>query len=48
MINSKEEQFVEELVFDDNKIVENVWLGAKRDSKTKKFHWDDASHTNMT
>ena len=26
----------------------NVWLGAKRDPKTQKFHWDDASHTNMT
>ena len=49
MINSKEEQqFVEELVFDDNKIVENIWLGAKRDAKTKTFHWDDINNSNFT
>ena len=49
MINSLEEQqFIEQLLFDDNKIVDNVWLGAKRDSKTKKFNWDDVSNSSFT
>ena len=49
MINSKEEQqFVENVLFDQIKIVDNIWLGAKRDPKTKKFHWDDVMHTNFT
>ena len=49
MINSKEEQqFIENLLFDQNKIVEDVWLGAKRNPKTKTFHWDDVSQTNFT
>jgi hypothetical protein len=35
-INSLEEQrFIEKLLFDDNKIVEFVWLGAKLDTKTQ-------------
>ena len=49
MINSLEEQkFIEKFLFDDNKIVDNIWLGAKRDSKTKKFHWDDVSNPSFT
>ena len=40
-INSFEEQrFIEKLLFDDNKIVEFVWLGARLDTKTHKFHWE--------
>ena len=42
MINSKDEQdFIENLLFNVNKVVEAVWLGARKDPKTKKFHWDD-------
>lgn len=41
MIQSEEEQqFIENLLFEDNEIVENVWLGIKRDSKTKQFHYE--------
>ena len=48
MINSlDEQQFIEKLLLDE-KIVQEIWLGAKRDSKTKKFHWDDVMHTNFT
>ena len=40
-INSLEEQlFIEKILFDDNKIIENVWLGARLDTKTHKFHWE--------
>jgi hypothetical protein len=35
-INSLEEQrLIEKLLFNDNKIVEFVWLGAKLDTKTQ-------------
>ena len=27
-------------MLDDNKIVESVWLGARLDTKTHKFHWE--------
>ena len=38
-INSLEEQrFIEKILFNDNKIVEFVWLGAGLDTKTHKFH----------
>lgn len=40
-INSLEEQkFLESLFFDQNKIVDNIWLGAKRNNKTNQFEWD--------
>ena len=49
MINSlDEQQFIENVLFDQIKIVDNIWLGAKRDPKTKKFYWDDEVHTNFT
>ena len=37
-INSLEERFIEKILFDDNKIVESVWLGARLDTRTHKFH----------
>ena len=33
--SEEEQQFIENLLFEDSEIVENVWLGIKRDSKTK-------------
>ena len=48
MINSLDQQFIEKFLFQDNQIYDNVWLGAKRDPKTKTFHWDDASNPKFT
>lgn len=42
MIKSREEQkFIENFLFNQSKIVESVWLGAKRNKKTNDFIWDD-------
>lgn len=38
--SEEEQQFIENLLFEDSEIVENVWLGIKRDSKTKQFHYE--------
>ena len=44
MIKSHEEQkFIEYLLFNQSQIVEPVWLGAKRDNKTKNFVWEDGT-----
>ena len=49
MIHSKEEQdFIENLLFDEKKVIENVWIGAKFDNETKQFYWDDENQTNFT
>ncbi len=41
-INSLEEQrFIEKILFDNNKIVESVWLGARLNTETHKFQWED-------
>lgn len=49
MIDSKDEQeFLENYLFNQSKIVENIWLGAKRDNKTKQFYWDDLTKPPLT
>ena len=48
-INSVEEQkFMEQLLFDQNKIVDYIWLGAKRDPQTKEFKWNDGKGSKMS
>jgi len=43
-INSLEEQqFVEKLLFDTNKMFEFVWLGARLDTKSHHYHWDGST-----
>ena len=39
----EEQQFIEKLLFHDNKITNHVWLGARLNNKTHKFHWEDKS-----
>lgn len=49
MISSKEEQdFIEQLLFRNNNIANDVWIGAKREPKTNKFDWDDVSDPRFT
>ena len=41
MIESEEEQqFIENLVFNQNKIFESIWLAMKRDLKTQEFNYE--------
>lgn len=48
-INSLEEQqFVEDLLFNQNKVIDNIWLGARRDYKTGQFEWDMKNRTRLT
>lgn len=48
-INSLEEQqFVENLLFNQNKVVDNIWLGARRDYKTGQFEWDMKNRIRLT
>ena len=49
MISSKEEQdFIEQLLFRNNNIANDVWIEAEREPKTNKFHWDDVSDPKFT
>lgn len=40
MIKSKEEQdFIEDYLFNQKNVIENVWIGAKRSNADKEFRW---------
>jgi hypothetical protein len=46
MHSKEEQQFISEFLFKTNKIVENVWLGLKKNNNN--FNWSDGSNLDFT
>jgi hypothetical protein len=46
MLSKEEQEFISEFIFKTHKMVENVWLGLKKNNNN--FKWSDGSNLDFT